>query len=121
MVKMALSMIEIIREVRKEINYDDLDMRIGIHTGTIIGGIVGTEIVRYDIYGPDVIIANAMESEGEKGNINVSETTRNLLERNFPGIYKFEPHKVVELDKIETKMPSYLLYANEEEDSIVEG
>ena len=35
MVKMALSMIEIIREVRKEINYDDLDMRIGIHTVSI--------------------------------------------------------------------------------------
>ena len=35
-----------------------LHMRIGIHTGTIIGAIVGTEIVRYDIYGKDVVVAN---------------------------------------------------------------
>lgn len=36
-------------------------MRIGIHTGNIIGGIVGTDIVRYDIYGSDVAIAKKME------------------------------------------------------------
>lgn len=44
-------------------------MRIGIHTGSVIGGVMGTDIVRYDIYGPDVLIANKMESNGKKGNI----------------------------------------------------
>lgn len=44
-------------------------MRIGVHTGSIIGGVLGTEIVRYDIYGPDVLIANKMESKGEKGKL----------------------------------------------------
>jgi class 3 adenylate cyclase len=39
-------------------------MRIGIHTGHIIGGVLGTDIVRYDIYGADVMIANKMESNG---------------------------------------------------------
>lgn len=39
-------------------------MRIGVHTGKIIGGVVGTDIVRYDIYGEDVTIANKMESNG---------------------------------------------------------
>lgn len=42
-------------------------MRIGIHTGSIIGGIIGTNIVRYDIYGRDVLIANKMESNGKAG------------------------------------------------------
>ncbi len=42
-------------------------MRIGIHTGKVIGGVVGSDIVRFDIYGKDVIIANKMESEGQKG------------------------------------------------------
>ena len=32
--------------------------------GKVIGGIIGTNIVRYDIYGPDVMIANKMESNG---------------------------------------------------------
>lgn len=35
-----------------------LHMRIGIHTGSFIGGIIGTDIVRYDIYSHDVLIAN---------------------------------------------------------------
>ena len=41
-------------------------MRIGIHTGKIIGGVLGTDVVRYDIFGKDVMIANLMESSGEK-------------------------------------------------------
>lgn len=40
-------------------------MRIGIHTGKVLGGVVGTDIVRYDIYGQDVTIANLMESSGQ--------------------------------------------------------
>lgn len=44
-------MIKIIRDVREKINFSELDMRIGIHTGKVIGGIIGTSIVRYDIYG----------------------------------------------------------------------
>lgn len=39
-------------------------MRVGIHTGTIVGGIIGTEVVRYDIYGKDAYITALMESEG---------------------------------------------------------
>jgi hypothetical protein len=53
-------------------------MRIGIHTvkllnnnnqGSIIGGIIGTSVVRYDFYGPDVYIANKMESSGMEAHI----------------------------------------------------
>lgn len=55
-------------------------MRIGIHTGNIIGGIIGTELVRYDIYGKDVSMANKMESNGKEGSVMVSETTKALLE-----------------------------------------
>lgn len=55
-------------------------MRIGIHTGNIYGGIIGTDIVRYDIYGKDVSIANKMESNGVEGRVMISETTKNILE-----------------------------------------
>lgn len=75
---------------------------------------MGTDIVRYDIWGRDVLIANAMESEGEKGNINVSESTKQLLELKCPGLYRFEPHKVVEMEKIKAKVPCYLLYSNDD-------
>ena len=61
---MGFEMINKIKEVRNNINFTELDMRIGVHTGSIIGGVLGTDIVRYDIYGPDVLIANKMESKG---------------------------------------------------------
>lgn len=61
---MGFRMIEIIEKVKLMINFDELNMRIGVHTGKIIGGVIGTDIVRYDIYGEDVAIANKMESKG---------------------------------------------------------
>lgn len=62
-------MVEIIMRVRREINFHLLNMRIGIHTGQVIGGVIGTDIVRYDIYGKDVSIANKMESSGVEGRV----------------------------------------------------
>jgi len=51
-------------------------MRIGIHTGSIIAGVVGTKQLRYDIWGQDSLIANSMESAGIPGGIVVSDKTR---------------------------------------------
>ena len=42
-------------------------------------GIIGSNIVRYDIFGPDVLIANKMESNGEQGFVVVSDATRKLV------------------------------------------
>lgn len=57
-------------------------MRIGVHTGNIIGGIIGTDIVRYDIYGKDVTIANTMESSGKEGCMQISEETKRMIEKS---------------------------------------
>lgn len=57
-------------------------MRIGIHTGRIVGGIIGTKVVRYDIFGQDVLIANKMESNGKQGCVCISENTLDLLKQN---------------------------------------
>ena len=53
-VQVGLEMIEIIQEEREKTDnpaLKNLDMRIGIHTGRIVGGIIGTKVVRYDIFG----------------------------------------------------------------------
>ena len=76
----------------------------------MVGGITGTDIVRYDIYGPDVSIANKMESEGVKGYINVSERTRFWLEKAAPGAYRFEPHTTVE--SFDRAISSFLVFEN---------
>ena len=56
-------------------------MRIGLHIGDIITGVTGTNIVRFDFYGPDVKVANKMESEGIKGKINVSQEARKYIDK----------------------------------------
>lgn len=52
MIEFGFKMIEFIKTIN-EINSSELNMRIGIHTGDIIGGISGSNIIRYDIYGED--------------------------------------------------------------------
>lgn len=92
----ASKMIQVIQEVNNEYNMG-INMRIGIHTGDVIAGITGKSIVRYDIYGNDVYIANMMESNGMSGEIAVSKTTMNLVKNFRPSLMNFESHKTVEV------------------------
>ena len=48
-------------------------MRIGIHTGKVIAGVVGKKKFAYDIWGDTVNLASRMESSGEDGRINISD------------------------------------------------
>ncbi|CAG9315347.1 unnamed protein product [Blepharisma stoltei] len=99
MLKMAQEMIKIINEINR-LHSSNLNMRIGLHTGEVIAGIIGTNIVRYDIYGPDVLIANKMESGGQPGMINVSDVTKAILEEKEPGRYEFNFNKEISAKSI---------------------
>lgn len=59
------------------------EMRIGVHTGTVVAGIVGKKKFQYDIWGDTVNTAARMESSGEPGSINVSEATYELVKNKF--------------------------------------
>jgi adenylate cyclase len=59
------------------------DIRIGIHTGTVIAGVVGQQKLSYDIWGDTVNIASRMESSGEAGKINISGTTYEFVKDFF--------------------------------------
>lgn len=78
-----LAAIEIIDLVKKGKNaQNDLthfEIRIGIHTGPLVAGIVGLKKWQYDIWGDTVNIASRMESSGEVGKVNISEATYNLV------------------------------------------
>ena len=91
-VRMAFSMIKIIEEENEKYGMS-LGMRIGVHTGEIIAGVIGNKVVRYDIWGANVLIANKMESNGKAGEVNVSETTKAILEAAYPGQALFEYNK----------------------------
>ena len=106
-VNMGFQMIEKIKEVKKRVSFHDIDMRIGIHTGKIIGGIIGTDIVRYDVYGMDVVIANKMESNGIEGNVCISERTKEILLKSCMDDFVFEYHKDVQLQSFNQIIKCY--------------
>jgi adenylate cyclase len=59
------------------------DIRIGIHTGTVVAGVVGHKKLSYDIWGDTVNTASRMESSGEAGKINISGTTFEFVKEFF--------------------------------------
>ncbi len=62
---------------------DPFEIRIGIHTGPVVAGIVGKIKFAYDIWGDTVNLASRMESSGEPGRINISGSTYELVKARF--------------------------------------
>jgi class 3 adenylate cyclase len=55
------------------------EMRLGIHTGPVVAGIVGVKKFQYDVWGDTVNTASRMESAGEVGQVNISQYTYELI------------------------------------------
>ena len=64
------------------------NMRIGIHTGPVVGGVLGTEKLRFDLWGETVNIASRIESTSKPNKINVSAYTYSLIKDNFDCEYR---------------------------------
>jgi adenylate cyclase len=82
----ALEMQEYMLRLKKSSSLSGMkywDIRIGIHTGTVIAGVVGHKKLSYDIWGDTVNIASRMESSCEAGKINISGTTYEFIKDFF--------------------------------------
>ncbi|WP_170474598.1 adenylate/guanylate cyclase domain-containing protein [Ruegeria arenilitoris] len=75
---------------------DGLQVRIGLHAGPAVAGVIGNQKLFYDVWGETVNTASRMESHGEPGKIQVTGAVREKLQAD----YEFEPRAVVEVKGI---------------------
>ncbi len=89
-VNAGLEMQEYMRQsnaIRASKGQEPWGLRVGIHTGPVVAGVVGKKKFAYDIWGNTVNIASRMESSGEAGKVNISTATHALVKAS----YKCEP------------------------------
>lgn len=90
--EMALDMQRTVEEMSPEFP-EGLQVRIGLHAGPAVAGVIGNRKLFYDVWGETVNTASRMESHGEPGRIQVTTAAKDELE----GDYDFEPRGTVEV------------------------
>ncbi|MBL8004612.1 MAG: tetratricopeptide repeat protein [Candidatus Kapabacteria bacterium] len=81
--KFALEAIEVLDTLGLGEDFKNLQIRIGLHCGSVVAGVIGEKKFAYDVWGDAVNIASRMESNSEAGRINVSEAFAKSIE-SFP-------------------------------------
>lgn len=102
-VDLALAMLE---STRSSEQFPGLSMRIGIHSGPVAGGVIGTRRFAYDVWGNTVNIASRLEKAGVPGRIHVSEEVRTATS----GMFEYEPRGALDLRGLGA-ITTYLLVA----------
>ena len=83
LVLMAKEMVKRLHVLNETIDKMDLRLRIGIHCGDVVTGVIGKHKFAYDLWGAAVNFASRMESTSEPGKIHISENLHNLIKENF--------------------------------------
>ena len=81
-VEMGLGMIQAIEQFCQETR-ETVSMRVGVHTGTVLCGILGMKRFKFDVWSNDVNLANLMEQLGVAGKVHLSEATARFLDDHY--------------------------------------
>jgi len=103
----ALGMLEIVKVFSEESGLD-LQLRIGLHRGPAVAGVIGTTKFAYDMWGESVNLASRLESSGEPGQIHVSDEFRSGL----TDIMHFETRGEIDLKGVGSTRTHWLSSAN---------
>ena len=88
MVKAGIEIRDFIVARKEKMGELAFDVRVGVHSGDVVAGIVGFKKFAYDIWGDTVNTASRMESSGEPGQVNISGTTYELVKSKFACTYR---------------------------------
>lgn len=84
----AIEIRDFMEQRKLELGEGTFSVRLGINSGSVVAGIVGVTKYAYDIWGDAVNVAARMEQCSEKGKINISETTYNLIKNKYQCIHR---------------------------------
>ncbi len=115
MANFALEMVEKMKEFRSISTGEEVQIRIGIHSGEVVAGVIGKKKFAYDLWGDAVNTASRMESHGEAGKIHCSADFMRAVETVQAPSLRFIPRGEMEI-KGKGKMKTYFLEKVSEQD-----
>lgn len=81
-IEMGLGMCKMIMKFN-QVHREEVNMRVGVHSGRVIAAIIGNSRFRFDVYSNDVVIANDLESSGKPGKVHISEVTYRIVRHAY--------------------------------------